>query len=267
MLQPIPLQRQPIRMAPTRREFLATAATLGIFAAAPANWRLFGLPARGIRITARPKKPTKAILDGVHPLGLGNAQRDGLVYIPKSLDPKKPAPLMLALHGATQDAKFMEGRTHEIADALGCALLVPDSRDYTWDGIQGEFGVDVDFINKSMDWLFDRVTIDPKRIWLAGFSDGASYGLTLGLANGDLFGRIVAFSPGFVRDEERSKTRPRIFVSHGTNDQILPIERTSRRLVPELRQAGYSVRYDEFEGRHGVPPQIAQAAIGWLKTP
>src|SRR5262245_18646122 len=103
-------------MRPTRRQFLATAATAGIFAAAPAYWRLLGA-APNTRLTARPKKPTKALLDGIHPLGLGNAQRDGLCYIPKSLDAKQPAPLMLALHGATQDSRFMEDRTHPIADA------------------------------------------------------------------------------------------------------------------------------------------------------
>jgi phospholipase/carboxylesterase len=255
-------------MSPTRREFLATAATLGAFAAAPGLWHAFGVPLRGTRITARPRKPTRSITAGLHPLNLGNAQRDGLCYIPKSLDRKAAAPLIVALHGATQDSRFMESRTESIADALGAALLVPDSRDYTWDGIQGSFDADVAFIDTSMTWLFDRVTVDPRRIWLAGFSDGASYGLALGLANGDLFSRIIAFSPGFIpRGADRSGAKPRIFVSHGTNDQILPIERTSRVLVPALREEKFTVRYDEFEGRHGVPPEIAQAAIGWLRTP
>ena len=33
----------------------------------------------------------------------------------------------------------------------------------------------------------------------SGFSDGASYALSLGAANGDLFTHIAAFSPGFMR--------------------------------------------------------------------
>jgi phospholipase/carboxylesterase len=255
-------------MPPTRREFLATAATLGAFAAAPGLGDAFGTRAAGARITARPRKPTRTLAAGLHPLGLGSGQRDGLCYIPKSLDATKPAPMILALHGATQDSRFMEGRTEGIAEALGTALLVPDSRDYTWDGIQGAFDADTVFIEKSMNWLFDRVNVDAKRVWLAGFSDGASYGLALGLANGDLFSRILAFSPGFVPGRlDRTSLKPRIFVSHGTNDRILPIARTSRVLVPELRDEKYSVRYDEFEGGHGVPPAIAEAAIGWLKTP
>jgi phospholipase/carboxylesterase len=35
---------------------------------------------------------------------------------------------------------------------------------------------------------------------------------------------------------------PRLFISHGTNDSILPIGRTSRRGVPRLRAAGYAVK-------------------------
>jgi poly(3-hydroxybutyrate) depolymerase len=44
-----------------------------------------------------------------------------------------------------------------------------------------------------------QCTVDPQRICVSGFSDGASYALSLGLANGDLFTHVAAFSPGFMR--------------------------------------------------------------------
>jgi phospholipase/carboxylesterase len=252
---------------PSRREFLAVTATLGLFAAAPAVWWQYGGTSVGPRLSARPKKRTKSVTPGTHALGLASGSRDGFLYIPKDFDAGKPAPLILALHGATQSARFMVDRVSPLADALACPLLAPDSRAMTWDGIQGSFDVDTTFIDRALEWTFERVDIDPKRIWLAGFSDGASYGLALGVANGDLFSRILAFSPGFMPGAERAGPKPRIFVSHGTNDQILPIERTSRVLVPALRGDGFSVRYEEFEGRHGVPPEILAMATGWLKTP
>jgi predicted esterase len=37
--------------------------------------------------------------------------------------------------------------------------------------------------------------------------------------------------------------------------------------VPELRQAGYYVRYREFDGGHAVPAAIARDAVGWLRSP
>jgi predicted esterase len=59
---------------------------------------------------------------------------------------------------------------------------------------------------------------------------------------------------------------PRVFVSHGTRDGWLPIERCSRRIVPRLRRAGYDVRYREFEGGHVEPSEIGREAAEWFTT-
>ena len=107
---------------------------------------------------------------------------------------------------------------------------------------------------------------DASLVAAEGFSDGASYALSLGLLNGDLFSHVIAFSPGFVLAEHR-RGRPRCFVSHGTHDQVLPIERCSRRIVRELRDDRYDVSYTEFEGGHAVPSEIARAAAEWLLAP
>jgi phospholipase/carboxylesterase len=98
---------------------------------------------------------------------------------------------------------------------------------------------------------------------LGGFSDGASYALSLGLTNGDLFDSLIAFSPGFMAPANR-RNAPRCFISHGTEDQALPIDRTSRRIVPELERNGYEVRYREFAGGHSIPAEIAREAIEWF---
>ena len=99
---------------------------------------------------------------------------------------------------------------------------------------------------------------------LGGFSDGASYTLSLGLANGDLFTHLVAFSPGFIARPAPAAGRPLIFMSHGTQDSVLGIDQTSRRLVPQLRNAGYEVTYREFDGPHTTPAPIARDALEWL---
>ena len=98
---------------------------------------------------------------------------------------------------------------------------------------------------------------------MAGFSDGASYALGLGLANGDLFAHVVAFSPGFVPGASR-EGRPAVFVTHGDADDVLPVEQTSRRIVPVLREEGYDVTYREFPGGHTVPPEVAAEAVDRL---
>jgi predicted esterase len=53
-------------------------------------------------------------------------------------------------------------------------------------------------------------------------------------------------------------------VSHGTADDILPIDRCSRRIVADLRRRGYAVTYREFTGGHQVPDEIAIEGLRWV---
>ena len=78
-------------------------------------------------------------------------------------------------------------------------LLSPQSQSSSWDVIRGGYGPDVQIMDKALRSVFERYTIDPKRCSIGGFSDGASYALSVGTTNGDLFTHIVAFSPGFMR--------------------------------------------------------------------
>jgi predicted esterase len=100
---------------------------------------------------------------------------------------------------------------------------------------------------------------------LVGFSDGATYSLSLGLANGDLFTHVIAYSPGFIVSSADQGT-PKFFISHGKQDPILPIARTSREIVSVLRSRGYDVHYVEFDGGHEVPLDISAQAISWLQS-
>lgn len=145
-------------------------------------------------------------------------------------------------------------------------MLSPDSPGATWDVVRSGFGPDVEFLDRALELVFTRYAVDPARIAVEGFSDGASYALSLGLLNGDLFPHVIAFSPGFVVAERR-RGRPRCFVSHGVEDAVLPIDQCSRRIVRELRDGRYDVRYTEFDGGHVVPPGIVSAAVDWLLAP
>jgi phospholipase/carboxylesterase len=167
------------------------------------------------------------------------------------------------LHGAGGSSRGGIRPFQSLADASGLILLALDSRDMTWDAIRGDFGPDVAFIDRALTEVFRRCAVDPAHVVVEGFSDGATYALSLGLTNGDLFKRIIAFSPGFIAASAFTG-KPQVYISHGTADNILPIDSCSRRIVPELKGLGYDVRYHEFEGGHQVPEEIAREAAGWL---
>lgn len=252
----------------TRRRFgLQTGGALAtlVFGAAgcapSAEAQAIAEAAREGRLTARPRRDVAASLRS-GPLGLGGSDRDGLVQVPSSPAPG-PLPLLLLLHGATGTGARMLSRVATAAEQAGIAVVAPDSRGGTWDAIRDEFGDDVVYVNRVLAHVFERLPVDPTRLAIGGFSDGASYALSLGLANGDLFPRIVAFSPGFVNNVV-VHGKPRVYVSHGTNDQILPIDVCSRRIVPRLRARGYHVTFREFEGRHEVPTDIQTEGFRWM---
>jgi phospholipase/carboxylesterase len=222
------------------------------------------IPAAGqdARLLARPGRPKETAGPGLHELGLGDA-RDGFLYVPRGYRADRPAPLAVMLHGAGGIARHALGPFRDLADGAGLVLLATDSRRQTWDVIQGGYGHDVTFLDRALELTFARCAIDPARIAAEGFSDGASYALSIGVTNGDLFSHVIAFSPGFMAPKEQ-RGKPEIYISHGKRDQVLPIDACSRRLVPRLRSAGYEVLYHEFDGPHTVPEDIAREALEWF---
>jgi phospholipase/carboxylesterase len=145
-------------------------------------------------------------------------------------------------------------------------VLAPDSRsDRSWDLMTtGRVDRDVRFLDRALRHVFERCRIDPSHIALGGFSDGATYALSLGVSNGDLFTHLIAHSPGYIVPFEPLVGKPPIFVSHGTTDSVLPVEGTRSELVPLLRDSGYEVTYEEFDGGHTVPAEISEKTLNWF---
>jgi phospholipase/carboxylesterase len=194
---------------------------------------------------------------GENPLKLGTG-RDGILFIPRGYKEGVPMPLVLMLHGAGGTGRGVS-YTFELADDLGVIVLAPDSRDEaTWDMLLRGYGEDV-----ALKDTYTRCTVDRKRMAIAGHSDGASYALSLGIGTGETFGHIMAFSPGVMQPAE-VHGKPRIFISHGLSDSVMPIDVTSRQFVPRLKKLGYDVTYREYEGRHGVPPAVVREGFTWF---
>ena len=212
------------------------------------------------RLNARPAPHSQSGGAGVAHLDI-ESKRGALLYAPESALKRAVAPLAVLLHGAGGNAEHGLGILNAYADEAKLILLAPESRKTSWDIISdAQYGPDVRFIDKCLDEVFSRYAIDPERIAIGGFSDGASYALSLGLSNGSLCRYILAFSPGFMAPV-RIEGQPRIFISHGIQDQVLPIDACSRKLVRVLRGHDLSLDYREFDGAHTVPAEMKERAL------
>ncbi|HEX6943195.1 MAG TPA: PHB depolymerase family esterase [Gemmatimonadaceae bacterium] len=216
------------------------------------------------RLAARPTSQMGFPSPGGPPLLL-DATRDGRLYVPPGLTSGVPAPLILLLHGASGNGQSMLTALQSYADEVGAVLLCPDSRGFTWDAIQFAYADDIEFINSALQVTFGKCNIDPNRIGIAGFSDGASYSIALGRINGDLFKRMVAFSPGMLLPAH-DEYKPPLYLTHGFRDTVLPMELTSVPISEQLKARGYEVTFRQFDGGHWMPKAFVPEAFRWLLT-
>jgi len=200
---------------------------------------------------------------GTHRLGLAS-RRDGVLFVPAITRP--PIPLLVMLHGSAGNGLMALDLVRSAAETHGVVVLAPDSLKITWDVLLDRFGPDVRFIERALERTFQVLDVDRTRLAVGGFSDGASYALALGLRNAEVFEIVLAFSPGYVAPVALSGA-PRVFLSHGVRDPVLPIDACSRRIAQMLRQDGVEVQSLEFDGPHSVPAGVVGQAMTWWLGP
>lgn len=238
---------------------VAPLAALGDEPAAPTGH----LTARP-RIAGPPVPPAPPRGSSLLGLDSENRSRDAILYAPANFAPGTAIPLLLFLHGAGQNGALMVKALQDAAERHGVLLLAPTSRAATWDMRRAPACEDSGLIDRALAQVFAAATIDPRRIGIGGLSDGASFALSLGLANGDLFGEVMSFSAGFFHVPLRMG-HPRIFLSHGHRDAIIDF-RIGRQIADRLIESGYDVTFRPFDGGHGIPPAGLEAALAEFLT-
>ena len=244
----------------TRRRFVALGlrGAVGVICAQTLARR--AQAATGARLRARPSKPKQRAQPGRHAFGLGGT-RDGYLSVPLGYNLAKPIPFILMLHGRGGGSEGLETFC-EAAAKEGIAVAVPESRGLTWDRIKGHFGPDIDFLERVLAYVFERLAVDPQHLAVAGFSDGGSYSLSVGLTNGDLFSHVIAYSPEFVSAPIRYG-KPPVFITHGVQDQVLSVNLTEN-MVRQLQRSGYQVELKEFSGGHFMRPDLVKESFRWF---
>lgn len=234
------------------RFFAAAVVASALFAAEPASAQL----------KARP-----AIVAMTLPPGVSRIGKSAHAYRPRNTA-AGALPLIVVLHGAGGDAGRFLGEFKAIADRRGAILLALKSAGPTWQlqprrGGGASFGRDAANLDAALAELFARAPVDRERVILLGFSDGASYALSLGLANPQLFRAIVALSVGGVFMPRSVDETQRLFIAHGRRDPVLPFANVQRRIVPGLERAGLEPRVHWFHGRHMIDSDALEDGLDY----
>ena len=216
---------------------------------------------QAVATTAVPTAPLgEPCSTGEHALTLSNGQAARMLVTPGSGGARA---LVVVLHGAGGSPADGLYAFRGASKERGLVLIAPASKGQTWSILRSEEDLDLESVNLALAEGYERCRIDRRRIAVGGFSDGATYALTLGVSNGDLFPAIIALSPGGIVAGEQFGV-PRVFVSHGTLDNVLPIARAGDAVVRKLREAGYPVTYRRFRGGHEASSATSAAAVRWF---
>ncbi|ALM50551.1 phospholipase [Flavobacterium psychrophilum] len=206
-----------------------------------------------------------------------------LVREPKVKKDKNP--LLLLLHGYGSNEEDLFSFAAQLPDeyfivSARAPYNLPQYSGHAWyaitfDNDMNKFSDDKqaaesrDLIVKFIDELIATYPIDKDNITLAGFSQGAILSYAVALTYPEKVKRVLALSGYLNMDivgkslhaEDASKVR--FFISHGTVDQVIPIE-WARKAPEFLKNLGLDVEYHEYNAGHGVAPQNFYDLVSWL---
>ena len=224
----------------------------------------------GIPRSAQPRLTAsqQRILECTYRLAEANADIPYALFVPSTYDPKKPAALVVDLHGLniTPLQQILFDGTTDFAERHGFIVLAPMGFNLSswWGSRSGtpvataavKSGVDVRYSNTELAELDtmtllksirEQYAVDSDRIYLMGHSMGGAGTYYLGGKYNDIWAALAPISgAGGIADgtAERYRSLPTL-IMHGAKDSIVPAA-TSRRAVAALQGAGAPHIYLEF---------------------
>lgn len=188
---------------------------------------------------------------------------------------KEKNPLLLLLHGYGSNEEDLFSFASELPEDYyvisAQAPYVLQPYGYAWyainfDADMNKFSDDKqaiesrELIVKFIDELVQAYPIDADGITLIGFSQGSILSYAVALSYPEKIKRVVALSGYFNVDimkegfEKNDFSNLQFFVSHGTVDQVIPIE-WARKTPEILNLLGVKNVYFEYPVGHGVAPK------------
>jgi hypothetical protein len=203
--------------------------------------------------TGRAVLDSNVCLDGV--------ARPWVLYVPSGYSPGVPVPLLVRLHGGV-------GRTDIIEDPLGHVAedeFVPVAEERTWLVLYpyGQAGatwwdrVGMANVNSLIRMVKRAYNVDDDRVWMEGFSDGASAGFSLAMVMPSDYAAIAALNghigvgslDGDLPLYARNLANTPMYAVTTKDDELYPSSRM-RPTIEMARRAGADILYRELEGTH-----------------
>lgn len=182
----------------------------------------------------------------------------GLSFIHRLCD-DPAAPLIILVHGRAGSAQVMwafERTLPERANVVSFQAFLPDVLGgfSWWDMIsdkplESAIMVARDRLHFALERYIEFFSLRPRVTVAAGFSQGSAL-LSAAMLTGVICLDGLGILAGFVSNVSEQPTiqgRPKVFVAHGTADEVLTVEK-AREGVERLRSYGLSVTYIEEEG-------------------
>lgn len=190
----------------------------------------------GIPGSTRAQTPAAGGTDLDRQLQIGGLERTYHVHLPAGAAPAAGFPLLIMLHGGTGNGSRMEQKSGfaTLADQQGFIAVFPDGTGllngrYTWNAYdccgyaQRKNVDDVGFISALIDQMIADFDVDPTRVYVTGYSNGAM--MTFRLAC-ELADKIAAAAPyaGALDTDTCAATQPvPILIMNGEDDQNVPV--------------------------------------------
>ena len=197
-------------------------------------------------------------------------KRTYYLYVPKSVKPSEPIPLLVLLHGSNHVGLSLAEKWKDLAENEQVILLAPDSADSAYWSIPND---GPGFLHELVEAIKTKYPINPKRVYLFGHSGGAVFALLMSLYESEYFA-ATSIHAGFLDAEsavlvDLAKRKIPIQLQVGTDDPLVPL--TSVRATRDLLNAsGFPVQLLEIP-RHDhwyydLAPKINQTAWEFLKS-
>ncbi len=194
-------------------------------------------------------------------------------------------PLLLMLHGYGSNEQDLFSFAQELPEELliisARAPLSSGFGGYAWYSINFEADRDnfsnleeanqaLKEIDQFIEGILKKYNPDEERIFLMGFSQGTILSLAYALNHPGRVQHVVALSGYLNRKllkgplEASSYKGLDVFASHGSADQVIPVE-WARRTPDFLKQLKIDHEYREYPVGHGVAPQNFFDLLSWIR--